>query len=132
MGSANSGGGNTGVALGWFPVLGYSWFPPLPDHVPGGHCPTTTVKGTTSPESVPGSVATLPVTGSNSSAAVTLALGLMLSGAAAVTLRQPPAPRHGRRQRWRADAPVGGYGPVAHRSGQAEAPADAADPAIKS
>ncbi len=135
-GIANSGGGNTGVAnSGGFPCSGTPGPPPPPPTtVPGGHVTTTTtVKGTSeAPEPVPGSVATLPVTGRNSSAPITLALGLMLSGAAAVTFAN-------RRRHAMAVVSGGELMPLSAAMGllltgraKAEAPADTADPAIKS
>jgi LPXTG-motif cell wall-anchored protein len=86
-GVANSGGGNTGTALsGGFSC---SHFTPPPPTTP----PTTTVihGGTTTlppatSVSAEVTVATLPVTGRNSSSPLALALGLMVSGGAAVTL----------------------------------------------
>jgi len=84
-GTANSGGGNTGTGLSGGssactpssppPTFG----PPLP-HIPGTTVPVAT------PGILTSQTGTLPLTGNTSSAPIILALGLLASGAAAVTL----------------------------------------------
>jgi len=83
-GTANSGGGNVGTGnSGGFSCAGFTppTTPVTVTSVPGG---VTTIPTATAGTPVP--VATLPLTGRNSSEPVTLALGLLLTGAAAVGL----------------------------------------------
>jgi len=81
-GLANSGFGNTGTALsgGSGSCEGTS-VPPVVITVPGIELPPTEVS-----EVVPSSVATLPLTGSDTAMPLAVALGLLLSGGAAVAL----------------------------------------------
>lgn len=83
-GSANSGGGNTGAGnSGGFSCNGFVPPPTTPGTtVPGGHT-TTTIKKAPVPHQV---MTELAFTGRDSAAPLTLALGLLLTGAAAAGL----------------------------------------------
>lgn len=87
-GTANSGGGNTGVGNSGGNSCTSSppptTHPTTPPTTPGDHPGTTVIGEAGTPVHVEGQ--TLPLTGSSSTAPLTLAMGLMASGALAVGL----------------------------------------------